>query len=337
MKVLLYLEGRKSLSKSGIGRAIEHQAQALAYAGVDFTFAEKDTYDLAHLNSYQPHTYRLMKKLQRQGLKVIVHGHSTHEDFRDSFRLWPLMAPIYDHWMDRMYRRADFIITPTEYSKRLISSYLGVKCPVLALSNGIDLDDYAPNPAYKEAFIKAYQIQPQEKVVMGAGFYFKRKGLDDFFEVARQMPEVRFFWFGHLDKGLTQLKILKAIRHKPANVILPGYVPKEIIKGCLQRADAMLFPSHEENEGIVALEALASHLPLVIRDIGVYQGWLTDGVNCYKATDKAGFLACLRKVFASDNKALVDHGYQVAEERSLKLVGEKLKSAYQQVLETKSR
>src|SRR5574344_132209 len=116
MKVLLYLENSSSLSVSGIGRALKHQEEALKENGIDVTFDPSDTYDLAHINSYGPKSYHLLKKLQKKGIKVVVHGHSTHEDFRQSFRFWHLMAPFYNHMMNRMYTRADLVITPTNYS-----------------------------------------------------------------------------------------------------------------------------------------------------------------------------------------------------------------------------
>ena len=36
------------------------------------------------------------------------------------------------------------------------------------------------------------------------------------------------------------------------------------------------FPSYEETEGIVVLEAFASHQHVVLRDIPVYEGWVDD-------------------------------------------------------------
>lgn len=85
MKVLLYLEAENYLKKSGIGRAIKHQAKALSLVGQDFTTNPNDDYDLVHLNTYGLKSWLLMAKAQKAGKKVIMHGHSTEEDFRNSF------------------------------------------------------------------------------------------------------------------------------------------------------------------------------------------------------------------------------------------------------------
>ncbi|MCI2068836.1 MAG: glycosyltransferase family 4 protein [Bacilli bacterium] len=336
MKVLLYLQDKKALGKSGIGNALAHQAQALTSAGVCYTFDPKDTYDIAHINSYQPQTYHFLKSLKKRGIKVIVHGHSTHRDFEDSFRLWKLMAPVYGSWMDKMYRAADMIITPSPYSKGQISQIKGVKCPIKAISNGIDLKAYAPNEQYVKDFEEKFGIKEGEKIVIGAGFYFKRKGIDDFIEVAKRFPDVKFIWFGHLARILTQPYILKCIKNKPSNVILPGYISGNIIKGAYQRASAMLFPTHDENEGIVVLEALASHLPLVVGEAPVYDNWLTSGWDCLKAHDVEGYAKAIQTCLSRDMSSIVEEGYKRAEEVSIEIVGQKLKEAYTELLETKA-
>lgn len=334
MKVLLYLENKKGLANSGIGRAIFHQTKALEKAGIEYTYDPRDDFDIAHLNSYQGHTFRLMKKYKKRGVKVIAHGHSTHEDFRESFRFWKLIAPIYNHWLNRMYKNVDMIITPTEYSKSLIEKYPGVTCPVKAISNGLVLEDYLPKKSYVDKFIKYFNIKPEDKIAIGVGFYFKRKGIDDFFETARKMPDVKFIWFGHLSKILSTHYVNKCIKNKPSNVILPGYIKGDIIKGAYQRADCMLFPTHEETEGIVALEALACRLPLIVRDVGVYKGWLIDGKNCYKAKDVDGFVEKIKVCINEDQTKLKEEGYKVVEERSISKVGERLKEAYLNLLES---
>ena len=92
MKVLLYFENADGIKKSGIGRAMRHQMEALTRAGVDFTIDKNDSFDLAHINTLYTKSKKLLKKCNKEGIPVIVHGHSTYEDFRDSFALWKMMT-----------------------------------------------------------------------------------------------------------------------------------------------------------------------------------------------------------------------------------------------------
>lgn len=331
MKVLLYFEKEEKIRKSGIGRALRHQIKALESQGIEYTLNPKDSYDIAHVNTYFPGSKRLVKKLKRKGVPVIVHGHSTKEDFRDSFVLWKLMALWFYPNLMWFYKKADYIITPTEYSKRLIDSYnLGTE--VVYISNGIDKEEYAEDESKVEAFKKHFNIKEGQKVVMGVGFPFNRKGIKDFFEVAKRRPEITFIWFGFLQKILTTNDVKRAIKHRPKNVIMPGYIDNKIIKGAYRYAECLFFPSHEETEGIVVLEALASSCPVLIRDIGVYADWLEDGRDCYKAKNNDEFTAQLDKLMSVDNSSILKEGMARVDERTLELVGARLKEAYEYVI-----
>ena len=332
MKVLLYYEKEEKIKKSGIGRALRHQIAALTSAGVEYTLDPKDTYDIAHINTYFPESKKLVKKLKKKGVPVIVHGHSTKEDFQNSFRLWKLMKLWFYPNLMWFYKNADFIITPTEYSKRCIDAYnLGTE--VIFVSNGIDPKEYAYDEEKIKAFKEFFKINEGEKVVIGIGFPFNRKGIKDFFAVAKEKPDVKFIWFGYLQRILTQPNVLRAIKHRPSNVIMPGYIDNAIIKGALRYAECLFFPSYEETEGIVVLEALASNCPVLIRDIGVYADWLEDGRDCYKGHNNEEFLQKLNTIMESDNSKLVENGYKLVEERTLEKVGVELRQAYKNLLE----
>lgn len=334
VKVLVYFEQQGKLKQSGIGRALTHQKQALTLANVDFTLNKNDSYDLAHINTLFSGSYHLLKKCHKKGMKVIVHGHSTKEDFRQSFRCWKLIAPIFNKMIMKMYKHADAIITPTNYSKGLIENYKGVKCPVYAVSNGIMANEYEYNEENVKAFDDFFKIPNDKKIVICAGLYFERKGILDFFDVARKMSDVTFIWFSHLNKHITEHKILKAIKNRPSNVLMPGYVDIKVLRGAFHRADCYFFPSYEENEGIAVLEAMASRLPIVVRDIGVFKDWLFDGVNCYKGTTNDEFISKINKVFEGDNTLLLENADKVIEERTLDKIGNKLKFVYNEVFNT---
>ena len=186
MKILLYLEAEKFLRKSGIGRAIYHQKRALDIAGIDYTTNPHEDFDIAHINTYGIKSIMLLFRAKRMGKKVVYHGHSTKEDFRNSFIGSNLLAPFVKKYLTFLYRHADLVITPTEYSKQLITSY-GVDVPVIAISNGIDLSKYCQSPEKEQAFKNHFQVLPEQKIVMCAALYFKRKGIDDFVKVAEMI------------------------------------------------------------------------------------------------------------------------------------------------------
>lgn len=332
MKTLIYFQNADTFKRSGIGRAMSHQLQACKDAGVETTIDKKDSYDVAHINTYFWKSHKALKLAKKKGAPVIVHGHSTFEDFRHSFRAWKFMEPWFDHQLRYMYSRADMIIAPTPYAAELIKGY-GYCQNVIAISNGIDIPAYAKSDLAIAAFKEKFGLKENEKFIMGVGFPFARKGLHDFIEVARAFPDVKFIWFGYLQKILTSHKILKAIKHKPDNVIMAGYCSGDLIKGAFHSAAAMFFPSYEETEGIVVLEALATHCPLVLRDISVYKPWLSDGIHCHKAKDNEGFKRILARLLEKgEDPKILEEGYKVALARDLPNIGTQLKEAYESIL-----
>ena len=63
MKILLYTEGLKKIGKSGLGKAVKHQINALKENNVDYTLDPKCIdYDIVHINFYGPKSYLLAKK-----------------------------------------------------------------------------------------------------------------------------------------------------------------------------------------------------------------------------------------------------------------------------------
>lgn len=335
MKTLIYFESADRIKQSGIGRAMKHELKALSYANVETTIDKNDTYDIAHINTYFSKSKKVLKKCKKKGIPVIVHGHSTKEDFRMSFKCWQLIAPFFNHAICSMYKNADLIITPTPHSKRLIEAY-GFNKKVIAISNGIDLEEYKRDEEAVKEFKEAFNIKEGEKFVIGVGFPFERKGIIDFFEVARSFPDVKFFWFGQLNRFLMNEKVARAIRKKPANAIMPGYTKGKLIRGAYQSATCLFFPTYEENEGIVVLEALASYCPLVLRDIDVYSDWLTDGVSCHKGKNNGDFAGIIRNLLNNGEKEeILFNGYEIAKKRDLHIIGEELKEAYQSLLNKK--
>ena len=56
-----------------------------------------------------------------------------------------------------------------------------------------------------------------------------------------------------------------------------------------------IFPTLEETEGIVLLEALAAKANVIVRDIPVFD-WLNGGTDCYKAKDKDEFERMIKEI-----------------------------------------
>ena len=332
MKIKLYFGKEEAIKKSGIGRALVHQKQALELHQIPYTTNKKSLdYDVLHINTVWPDSLKVIRHARKNNKKVIYHAHTTEEDFRNSFMFSNLVSPLFRKWLIHLYSKADYIITPTPYSKKVLESY-DINLPISAISNGVDLEFFQSTPEQVEVLCKTFKIDDQDQLIISAGWLFERKGFDTFVEVAKKLPNYKFIWFGDVKLSYPTPKIRKLIKQLPENVQLAGYVDATLLRGAYGRSTAFFFPSREETEGIVVLEALACKAQVVVRDIPVFEGWLKTEINCYKGEHVDAFVKILTALVTGEQLSTVEAGYEVAEERSLFKIGLKLKETYEQVL-----
>ena len=333
MKVLLYTEGEKTIGKSGFGKAIKHQMKALDEVGIKYTTNPSDDYDILHINTYFLKSYRLAKKAKKQGKKIVYHAHSTEEDYKDGFIFGRQTSKIFKKILIKCYSLGDIIITPTPYSKRLLEGYKGLENKkIVALSNGIELDLFKQNKNDRENFRKRYNYTEKDKVIIGIGLYSRRKGIVDFVNLAKRLPEYKFIWFGSSPLSIATSDVKKAVRTKLDNLTFAGYVEQKRIVEAMNGCDLYLFPTLEETEGIPIIEACACKTKALIRDIHVFSEWLEDGKNVYKAKDIDEFEEKIKKILNDELPYLGNEAYKVAAERDIKTIGKKLKEIYYSLL-----
>jgi len=331
MKVCLYTEGEKLVSKSGLGKALFHQERALESVGVDYTTNIKDNYDILHINFYGPNSYALARLEKRKGKKIVYHAHSTEEDFKNGFIFSKQIAPAFKKWIIKCYNLGDVIITPTPYSKKLLEGY-GIKKKIYAISNGIELDKFRVDKHLRKSFREKYNLKETEKVIIGIGLYIERKGIVDFVELARRLPEYKFIWFGYSPLSAATKNVREAVNTKLDNLLFAGYVDQKYIVEAMNGCDLFLFPTLEETEGIPIIEACACKTKALIRDIPVFDEWLEDGVNVYKAKNLDEFEIKIKKIINNELPDLTEKAYEVARSRDIKEIGKELKEVYENLL-----
>ena len=272
------------------------------------------------------------KKARKRGIPVAYHAHSTKEDFRSSYIGSDLVAPLFGKWIQHCYNSGTIIITPTEYSKKLLLSY-GINKKIEAVSNGVDLDFFNREKADGMSFRKKYGYRADEKIFMSAGLTIERKGVSDFVELARRMPQYQFIWFGETNLNTVPMKTRRAVCTKLPNLKFAGYAEPEELREAYGSCDLFLFASREETEGIVVLEALAMKIPVLLRKIPVYEDWLKENTDVYKAKDLDDFERKAGMILRGEAPNLTEAGYRIAEERSIEKVGKRLAGIYEECLE----
>lgn len=331
MKVLLYSEGQNIIKNSGIGKTREHQLKALRMYGVDVTFQPNEPHDIVHINTTGPRSRHLARKSRQSGTPVVYHAHSTEEDFRNSFIGSNLFSPGVKKWFISCYTSGDVIITPTPYSKKLLENY-GIQTPIYTVSNGVDLEFFRPSAEKKDAFRRQFGFTHKDKVILGVGLYIERKGILDFVEMSKRLPQYQFIWFGHTPLYSIPAKIRRIVRAKYQNLSFPGYVDSNVLSTAYCGADLFWFPTFEETEGIVLLEAMAAKQNVLVRNIPIYAGWMKDGKDVYKGNSSREFEQKIVGILENKLPDLTENAYELVNEKSIENVGKQLKNIYLSLL-----
>ncbi len=115
---------------------------------------------------------------------------------------------------------------------------------------------------------------------------------------------------------------------------MPGYIKGDIVKGAISFSKALLFPSYEETEGIVVLEAMAAHTPVLIRDIPVYDIFTHDK-DVLKANNNDEFAVNVKRALNENLESLTNNAYNDVLKKDLNEVGKQIKKVYKELLKDK--
>ncbi len=326
MKTYIYEGSMNLIGKSGVGKAIEHQKMLLGQRGIEID-KHMSKADIVHINTVLPDSVVTAINAKLHGKTVVYYGHSTMEDFRDSFVGSNVLAPLFKKWITFCYNLGDVVITPTEYSKSVISTY-GIKKPIYAVSNGIDTSFWRKSEEGRKKFREKYHLSDDKKVIMSVGHFIERKGIIEFIEMAKKMPEAMFFWCGYTNPSIITPQVKEAVKQAPKNVVFTGFLNQDELLEVYQGSDLFCFMSHEETEGIVVLEALAAQIPVIVRDIPVYKGWLEDRKNVYMCNELDEFITTANGILNHTLPSLVINGHHVAYSRKYSEISRQMIDIY---------
>lgn len=290
MKVNFVLDMERSLIGSGVYSSATRLAEKLKEYGINTDINGKHhPYDIYHFQTSLPQSLlkaRILSKQKKRKYKILMTGHTTIEDFRNSFLFSNKIDPILSPYLQRYYSYADYLVAVSDYNKKILIGYGYDPSHIKIISNGIDLSKTRKNVNLRWKTRKFLGINDKQLLIITVGLCIYRKAPDIFVDVARNMSEQKFLWIGkYLPLGTiahsNYLREKFKLSRKLKNLQFTGYVSKFTLEGLLNAADIFLYVSREENQGIALLEAIAYGLVPVVHDHPVFN-WLTHEKDCLK-------------------------------------------------------
>ena len=286
--------------------------------------------DITHIHTIG--IYSLAYLLLGSGKKV-VSAHVIPESFIGSLvgaQYWMPLARWYVRWF---YNRADVVVAVSESTKQALV-FLGVKSPINVIHNMIDTSQYLSDAGSKERARKKLGIATDAWMVIGAGQVQPRKRVDSFIKTASQLPDSVFYWIGGMPFGKVAAEhseMEHMIEVAPANVYFPGVIALDEMKHYYQAADVFFLPSEQETFGLVVVEAAASGLPVMLRDIPDYDETFRRDAVMASEENFASSLRMLRQDAHAYDKAKTA-AHRIAQRFDSKTISEQVLDLYMNLL-----
>lgn len=275
--------------------------------------------DIVHFHSIGP---KYIWSAYRNPGKTIATAHVVPESFVGSIVGGNWWKPVGTKYLRYIYNLADLVLAVSPFVKEKLHN-IGVKSPINVLPNCVDRDKFYPDPELGKEVTINPSFNSDDTVIMTVGQLQPRKGLEDFIQVAEQLPDFNFVWVGgHIYGALSAAskQMDKMIRNSPDNVYFPGVIPYDKMPNYYNAANFFFLPSYQENFPFVILEAAACGLPILLRDIPEYEAILSD--NYLKGSNVKEFTANIQETLESKDK------YRDYQQRSLSVAEQYDQTSY---------
>jgi 1,2-diacylglycerol 3-alpha-glucosyltransferase len=265
--------------------------------------------DIVH--AHTPLSIGLMGKFisQRQKVPLIYTHHTDYPEYARTYLLkekfvTPYLAKLYCSWFANL---ANEVIAPSPKIEALLKK-TGVKRRIHILPTGINIESFKETEKNSRAaseLRKQLNILPDEKVLIFVGRMGKEKNIEFllhvFKEIGKTRNNVRFLLIGD-GPYFGKLK-LKAKKLSLDTAHFIGHIPHEKIPTYYQAANLFVFASLTDTQGIVALEAMASGLPVVALQDDALKNIITDNENGFliKSGEPEIFAQKIINIFDNNN------------------------------------
>ena len=186
----------------------------------------------------------------------------------------------------RIIRGVDRVICATEAERALIEQlYTADRHKIEVIPLGVDLDRF--RPLGKDDARRQLSIGDDEHIVLFVGRIEPLKGVDILIKAAAMLEsdvECSVMIVGGDESSNEQVAELRELAREGGiekRVAFVGAVDHDKLPLYYSAADLCVVPSHYESFGLVAVEAMASGLPVVASRVGGLAGTVRDGETGY--------------------------------------------------------
>ncbi|OFK59579.1 hypothetical protein HMPREF2811_04380 [Globicatella sp. HMSC072A10] len=265
---------------------------------IKLTYNNAKEADFNHIHTIHPKCFWQMKTSKKPSC---MHVHFLPETVEGSIKLPKIVQSFFYHYFIHFYKTAEELIVVNPIFIEPLKQYGIDKERITYIPNVVATKDFYPKQINEPSeLFKKHHLSLDKFTVISVGQVQTRKGVLDFIEIAKQLPEVQFIWaggfsFGKITDGYDQLTAV--IKNPPSNVKFVGIVDREQMNELYNACDLLLTTSYNELFPVSILEAVNSGLPILVRDLDLYEKiYFTDYL---RANNNEAFVDYIKELMTS--------------------------------------
>lgn len=273
-KVINVLSSATKVEGQGVGSAYVEQVNLIQERLSDkyeMIINSSKKSDIIHAHTVDLNHYMKMKS--NKGVNV-AYVHFLPDTLDGSLTMPKVMFDVFKKYLVNFYKYADYLVVVNPiFIKDLMK--LGIdENKIRYIPNYVSKDMFYIDTTKVEDTRSKYNIEKDKFVVLGVGQVQVRKGVSDFIEVAKSLPDIQFVWcggfsFGVITDGYKELKDI--YDNPPSNVKFIGIIPREEMNDMYNMADIVFMPSYNELFPMTILEASNVEKPILLRGLELYK------------------------------------------------------------------
>ena len=300
-KIINMRSAAHTVKGQGVGSAYEEQVALIKKnLSEKYEVHENDLNVKSDITHY--HTvnlpYFLSFPFVRNSSVMVGYVHFLPETVEQSIKLPFIAKYVFYKYILWFYKSCDYLVTVNPYFIDCLEEYGVKREKVSYIPNYVDDKKFFPmEKTTKLRAFEKFKLNPDKFTVVCAGQLQTRKGVVDFVECARRLPDIQFVWaggfsFGRIGDGYSEIK--KIVEEPPENMRFLGIIDREDMNALYNIGDVMFLPSFEELFPMTILEAMNCKKPILLRDIPIYENILFD--YYLRADDVDGFVKAIEKL-----------------------------------------
>ena len=239
--------------------------------------------DIVHIQMHFFISRAVLAAAQKQNIPVVATNHFMPDNLTHYLHMPDAVDKMIHAlaWKDAIsvLGKAYAVSSPTKTANTFIEPWIGRELP--AISNGIDLARF--NPKNDGAAAREKYHIPEKPTLLFVGRLDKEKNVDVVLRavaLARKQVDIQFVVAGHGADGKKLEKLAKELGIAE-NVTFTGFVPDELLPSLYAAADCFVNAGIAELQCIVAMEAMATGLPIIGADAVALPELIHTGKNGY--------------------------------------------------------